>query len=305
MAYEGMMRVSLMKSSEKAMPFLEQLASVRTEISEILQSKETMPSVSVRLNNLQRKERHALRSLSDFSKASQHFFQAKDVFSSLSQNEVFIDFARVKNFNLKAKSFSDLFPSDNYCAWVYHPRDPKGPAFINLGDATEIDDLIAEYLGILHEADDTENPLKLKKISRKIEQRILEPIRDQCLPLGLHQNLSLVISPDSTLWMLPWAALQLRNGNYLIEDVVLRTVVSARGLCANKIFSKTPSNNSAVVFSDPDFDDGRLDNKQPSIVRQKFSGVGPRRGAFVRQDLPETTGDLPERLFVSLRNCFY
>ena len=76
------------------------------------------------------------------------------------------------------------------------------------------------------------------------------------------ENLHLVISPDSTLWMLPWAALHTREQAFLVEDFVVRTVVSGRDLCRSDSMPELAANNSSVVFSNPDFDEKVVVDKQ-------------------------------------------
>ena len=72
----------------------------------------------------------------------------------------------------------------------------------------------------------------------------------------------LVLSPDSNLWLVPWAALPVEEGKYAIEAWQIRYVTSGRDLVAEQLVSQcTPSASrpSRRIFADPDYD---LDSKQ-------------------------------------------
>ena len=267
LAHEAMGRMSQVKVNKKAQISLGRLALIRTEISELAINGATGLGEKKRLRELQVEERELIKRVSVFSDPESRFLQVDDVYKGLSENEIFIDFTRVKEFDFQAKSLSSMFPRDRYCAWVYQSNDEDGPLFIDLGDAKAADKLMQRYVEAVRKygsgsVDSKQGSKDLYGISRLLEERILDPVLKRVNKIDSGENLHLVISPDSTLWMLPWAALHTREQAFLVEDFVVRTVVSGRDLCRSDSMPELAANNSSVVFSNPDFDEKVVVDKQ-------------------------------------------
>jgi CHAT domain-containing protein len=75
---------------------------------------------------------------------------------------------------------------------------------------------------------------------------VLEPLR---APLG--DRRTLILSPDSNLWLVPWAALPLEDGRLAIEEYTLRFVVCGRDLTTSQT-ADIPS-GPGLVIADPEF----------------------------------------------------
>jgi CHAT domain-containing protein len=78
-----------------------------------------------------------------------------------------------------------------------------------------------------------------------------------------------IISPDASLWMVPWAALPLANGRYAIEKHQISYVVSGRDLVfqgAGAPRSPKVKPSAPLLMADPDFDDMEIPRPQRGEV---------------------------------------
>src|SRR5947209_11244778 len=77
---------------------------------------------------------------------------------------------------------------------------------------------------------------------------------------------ALAVAPDGELALLPWEALRLADGRYLVERLGVRYVTSGRDLLAGP--SPAAPARGAVVLADPTFDDAggpAADKKSPQV----------------------------------------
>ncbi|WP_162136249.1 CHAT domain-containing tetratricopeptide repeat protein [Zavarzinella formosa] len=195
----------------------------------------------------------------------------------LPKNAVFIDFARFERANLIPKVGEKLYGEACYVAWI----TPKtGPVrVVDLGSAKEIEELVAaarkELTGAPKLIPEVGNPDAEKKLLEALvplAKRVLHPVLKE-----IGDAETLVISPDGSLWLLPWAAMPLPDGKYAIERFVIRNVVSGRDLVAVKE-KITPS--PAVIVANPDFD---LDAKSAAEEAKLLLKEAPSRGLDSRR----------------------
>ncbi|MBX7222899.1 MAG: CHAT domain-containing protein [Blastocatellia bacterium] len=157
---------------------------------------------------------------------------------------------------------------------VYQPYDPKtdtyGPAryaaytlnqqgtinAADLGETRLIDQSVTRFRQVLS------NPRSknVKAASQAVERLVLAPLRSY---LGKAEHV--LISPDGSLSLIPFAALQNGKGTYLTEQYRLTYLTSGRDLLrlAVKVDSKQPP----LVMADPDFAAG----KGPVLVGQQYA----------------------------------
>jgi hypothetical protein len=81
---------------------------------------------------------------------------------------------------------------------------------------------------------------------QELSRLVLQPL----LP-HIEKSPQWVISPDGNLWLVPWAALPLPDGSYVVEKYTLRHVVSGRDLVSPPSKGKA---ESCWVLADPDYD---------------------------------------------------
>ncbi|AFZ55137.1 CHAT domain-containing tetratricopeptide repeat protein [Cyanobacterium aponinum] len=147
---------------------------------------------------------------------------------------------------------------------VYYPFEPKTETWgkprygvyvldhngksqgIDLGETEIIDQLVEHFRGNLAYGDisDLDN---LKKYAQQLYKLIFEPL----LPL-LNNKKTLLVSPDSQLNLIPFAALQDNQGKYLVEDYSISYLTSGRDLLRLK--TKFQSQSQAIIVANPIYD---------------------------------------------------
>jgi CHAT domain-containing protein len=174
-------------------------------------------------------------------------------------NAVFIDLLMVRSPGYVSGGKS----SDRYLAWVYSANE-EHVTIIDLGAAGPIDAIIRTVRREITESALASRSIGEPKAARQCEDALakLSEALWQKLPIG-NKAKTVILSPDSSLWLVPWAALR-GSDHPVIEDYDLRLVVSGRDLLSEP--HDGPAERSLIV-ADPDFD-----RAQPGTARPKPPG---------------------------------
>ncbi len=192
------------------------------------------------------------------------WIEAAAVRGALTADAVLVDIARFRQYIFESKWNDSHWQPARYVAWVIPSADQGNVEIVDLGAADEIDQAIeAARQAIEHsaakvtKADEEEAAARAALIPlSKLAALVLEPLKTHLV--GIKQ---LVLSPDSNLWLVPWAALPVQEGKYAIEEWQIRYVTSGRDLVAEQLIGKSSQREQSRprVFADPDFN---LDGKQ-------------------------------------------
>ncbi|QDV67710.1 photosystem I assembly protein Ycf3 [Rosistilla carotiformis] len=156
----------------------------------------------------------------------------------------------------KLETDATRWGTPQYVAWVIPASGEGDVKIVPLGDAVSIDKQVQEVVN--------ETALKDPEISAE-QQRIavqrLAPatkrLSDQILsPLMpyLDEADELILSPDATLWLVPWAALPV-GSDFLIDRLDVRYVVSGRELVGRR--QNHAGVTAPVIMANPDYDSAR------------------------------------------------
>ncbi len=125
----------------------------------------------------------------------------------------------------------------------------------------------------------------------RLRKMALEPLRPY---LGDAEHL--IISPDGDLWRIPWAALPLEDGRYLVEKYRVSYSFGGRELVAAE--ADAASAKGAVVFGAPNYDQGRapLDRsarlfKPLPGAAEEVQSIGPHLATYCGEPPRILTGD--------------
>lgn len=148
----------------------------------------------------------------------------EDLQELLHEDEALIDVFYVKDTNSNRGT---------YFAWVI---TTDGPIRIQrLGNTREIDTLVEALVNNLEEyggPDSLESTPEVLKDEKYLQKEFLRPISELVLdPIWklIENKERWIISPDGSLWSLPWATLiASETGEYAIERATIRYVISAR-----------------------------------------------------------------------------
>ncbi len=201
-------------------------------------------------------------------------------------DSVLIEFARFRWLDFTSVDRKKAWLPAHYAAWIIPPAGAGNVQLIDLGDAETID---AKVAAVRNEIQDSTNKVqKLGEAAAEAELRKpLDALAKLILaPLTPHfgDAKRLLLSPDASLWLVPWAALPVDEKTYAIERWQISYLATGRNLAKVAAIDKLKFETTApMVFADPDYNLQRTAvaaakptaNALPNMAgtRSGFSGV--------------------------------
>ena len=226
---------------------LEKLKQSKMQLSRYNElSINEIPNLNIKTQELQDEIENMERTLSSESKAFADFnrhFRGRDVSQALEHNEYFIDIARIPHYSFYSNSWTD---STKYLVFISDGKDTIAEHII-LDNGNELENL-AYPIYASHTHENNKNSQTLDEVSfdffwKPIAERIKNAKTVYISLGGIYNNLNLntLYNPD--------------NGKFLIEDVDIRIVNSARDFILMKERNKKIyPNNTAALFGYPYYD---------------------------------------------------
>src|SRR4029078_2816438 len=118
---------------------------------------------------------------------------------------------------------------------------------IEIGDAGEIDKMVADFRKALRDPKRTD----VRQIARRLDEKLMNPVRSR-----IGNATRLILSPDGDLNLMPFEALVDEKNHYLIENYAISYLSSARDLWRMNV--KRESHTPPLVVANPAF--GEPDN---------------------------------------------
>ena len=195
-----------------------------------------------------------------------------DVQNMIPNQTALIELVQFSEFDFKAQK-DKQWKSARYAAWII-TRDGDVQV-VDLGIAKPINDAIAkvttplskggEIVKELAKLGEKEAVKKLNVDLAAVAKLVWEPIAAK-LPAETNK---LIISPDSSLWLLPWTALPTDDGKFLLEKYAIQLETTGRYLVHHT--NTTQVDDRAYVFADPDFD------LSPELTRKSIQTLIPNK----------------------------
>jgi CHAT domain-containing protein/Tfp pilus assembly protein PilF len=158
--------------------------------------------------------------------------------AAIPRDAALIEIERYRPATVKAGQ-SVTWGADRYV--VYALKHEGDPAWIELGDAAQIDRHVNDLLVTLRGLSD------FRESARAMDEAVLRPIRKL---LGDVRNV--LISPDGALNLVPFAALIDEQKHYAVEDFTFTYLTSGRDLL--RLETTSASRQGPVVVANPQFD---------------------------------------------------
>ena len=162
---------------------------------------------------------------------------------------------------------------------AYLLRSQGQPKWADLGDTALIDQVIYDWRKALRDP----NRIDVKRLARIVDEKLMRPIRALLSEMSGDPR-RLLIAPDGSLNLIPFAALVDEQNRYLIERYAISYLTSGRDLL--RLQTTEPSRDAPLVVANPDF--GRLTvlaMQGGRNSRKKPTGNQPR---IVYKSLPAT-----------------
>jgi CHAT domain-containing protein/Tfp pilus assembly protein PilF len=221
---------------------LDRWTATRSQIARLVLSGPQSMSAERHQAGIKELEDQADKDESEISRRSKEFFaQSLPVTLEAAQaaippDSALIEFASYHPFNARAATYDQA----HYVVYVLH-HDGK-IAWKELGDANSIDDAIAALRNALRDPKRTD----VKRLARAVDAKVFQPIR----PL-LGGKSRLLISPDGSLNLIPFATLVDERMRYVVERYSISYLTSGRDLL--RLHVARESKDGPMVVAGPDF----------------------------------------------------
>jgi CHAT domain-containing protein/Flp pilus assembly protein TadD len=162
------------------------------------------------------------------------------------------------------------------------------PQWVDLGEAAAIDRAVAEWRRALRNP----NRVDVKRLARAVDELVMRPVRS-LLGKMEGEGSHLLIAPDGSLNLIPFAALMDERMKYLIEGYTISYLTSGRDLV--RLQSSAPSRSEPLVVANPTF--GMSGEGQVGMRKMRFRMLpGTEREALsIKAELPGASVLLRER----------
>jgi CHAT domain-containing protein/Flp pilus assembly protein TadD len=246
-------------------PLLDEFTAVQTQLAAQLYAGLGDQEPEVYRDRIDNLRQEANRLENELSRRSAEFrvetepVEIEAVQALIPADAALVELVRYRPFNPVG---SGTWGSPRYAAYILHNSgDPK---WVDLGDAAAIDTAARAFLA----ATRTPNNLpQARTTARALDELVMAPIR----PL-LDEATHLLLSPDSQLNLVPFAALLDEQDRYLVETYTLTHLTTGRDLL--RLQNPAPSQQPPVIFANPNYD-----TADPSGTQLIAASTSPHPGS--------------------------
>jgi CHAT domain-containing protein/Tfp pilus assembly protein PilF len=160
--------------------------------------------------------------------------------SALPQQSALIEFTYFTPIDPKTEKSEP----PRYLAYLLTPQGQ--PNWVDLGEAAPIDQAIEDWRKALRNPNRTD----VRRLARAVDEMVMQPVREILGDMQGHPN-NLMISPDSSLNLIPFAALVDKEDRYLVERYAITYLTSGRDLL--RLQSSEPSRGVPMIVANPEF----------------------------------------------------
>ncbi len=256
--------------------FAENLFEVRRQLASITLGAElSAEQKQARLEALSRQEQDLIQRLGLSSSANEQgdWVTLKSVQDQVPQDAVFIEFLRVYPYTRQGKQIKREAP--RYGAWIIPPGKSQKVIAVDLGSATEIESTLRSAVQSI-QSGATQSGKEGEANAEKTTRRLLQELSNRILtPLLSHLKGfdKVILAPDASLWLVPWAALPLKDDRYAVEQFEFRYIV-----CGRELSSVAPTRSVVVqrpiIFANPDYNLFGIKAKSKGETAQQLAPVG-------------------------------
>jgi CHAT domain-containing protein/tetratricopeptide (TPR) repeat protein len=235
-------------------------ASLREYQARLNESQEKIEEIRLKLNASSFKFRMESRKVS-----------LEEVQQGIPRDAALIEFSISLPFDHGSRQVNK-FGKPRYLAYVLFGQG--NPSLVDLGDAEIINLLAGKLRALLREPGAEVG--EVKKAARELDELIMRPVRQK-----LGGRTRLLISPDSQLNLIPFAALVDERGNYLVRKYSISYLASGRDLV--RLQNPQRSNTPPLIIANPDLEDtsggsapqtpGGGKSRSGSLIQKRWSAL--------------------------------
>ena len=293
------------------------LFAIRRELASLtLKSDLSEQQKQSQLDSLNRQEQALIQQLglADTELNRSEWVTLQQIRLQLPADSVLVEFVRITPYTMK----DDGAHSERarYAAWIVPPANQGQIVTVDLGSASEIEATLRTALQSIQkgaaqtlQTGEPQATDATQKLLQSLFQQTLEPL----LP-HLSSAKQIILSPDASLWLVPWSALPLDKDRFAVEQFEFRYVVSGRELLADR--QRPGSGTTApVIFANPDYNlfglsesdqhDSGLQLGPVSLLpgtAQEAQRISPSISKYTSPPRLLTEGQATEAAFKSIRS---
>ena len=245
---------------------LDELVSTRAQLAALIFNKPTNLSIEEYRNQIANLKIKADAQESELARRSAQFRTASQpvtietIQKLIPANTALVEIVQYKPFNPKAKP-GERFGKPYYAAYIIHSTGE--PKWVDLGEAQPINQSVTEFRTSLQT-----QSLLIKKIARNLDEKVMKPIR----PL-LGNTKNILLSPDSQLNLIPFAALIDENNQYLVENYSINYLTTGRDLI--RLQNHGESKDNPLLMADVDFNQAETSPPAPRLQGERSQTSPP------------------------------
>jgi CHAT domain-containing protein/Flp pilus assembly protein TadD len=160
--------------------------------------------------------------------------------SALPPHTALVEFAYFTPLDPK----TDKYEPPRYLAYLLAPQGQ--PNWVDLGEAAAIDQAINAWRNTLRNPNSTD----VKRTARALDEMLMRPVRELLSDMPGNPS-NLLISPDGSLNLIPFAALVDEQNKFLVERYSITYLTSGRDLL--RLQTTDQSKGEPLVVANPDF----------------------------------------------------
>ena len=282
-----------------------QLTSTQTELAKI--SYNPLPDDATQREDIQNQQKELDKQIkqleAQLSSRSAEFAQTttpvtiEQVQQAIPENAALVEFIQYEPFDAK----KDTYGEPRYAVYVLLPNGQM--EWQDLGKAVAIDAQIEQFRKMLGSGERGLNDVpitysieEIKQTAREIDKLLMQPVR------AMSGNAThLLLSPDSQLNLLPFAALVDEDDNYLVQNYLITYLTSGRDLLRLQLNQDTKT-TTPLLFANPTYSDEGVIGSKNNSSKQNNNSRGRRSAelATIKPFLPlrgtEIEGDAIKKL---------
>ena len=187
-----------------------------------------------------------------------------EIAAAMPAENVLLDYARLHDYDFKAKDENKPWRGWRYVVFITAAGKQPQPVLVDLGPATPIEEAIADFRKAMGKAEKGQRPTDDQEIREKL-LAIRKLVIDPAVP-HIRDKRHWIVCPDGQLALVPFEALPVKDGKYLIEIKKLSYLGAGREAVAYAGSSPPAplpqagegsletTAKPAVLVGDPDFD---------------------------------------------------
>ncbi|WP_340110990.1 CHAT domain-containing protein [Maribellus mangrovi] len=206
--------------------------------------------------------------------------------SKLESNDVLIEFLKFKRFNFEDNKYG----ASEYLAFLQFSGNIDNIKCFSLGSADTIDNLIKDILSIIQSKNDLYAALDkdLTKSLNRLSSILLKPIIN-----SIDNCNRLYLVPDGELHRLPFEALLLDGGKFVVERYKILYLNSGRDLVPMESHQDEGGYKESAIIANPDFDLGeKLDTATKGRKPERIGGLKHAKDLKWTQQEAEDVGKI-------------